>query len=863
MIRHPLDLRTAARSMPAYLPVPDSYDEMVGVDGAPRPHWELLAGAFGRLGVPELLRRRAEARRLLDQDGVIYNAYGESPAPGRRWLLDPLPAVVPSREWLQIESGVIERAELLSLVLDDLYGPRELVRRELIPPEIVFGHSGFLRPCDGIRLPGPQQLFSYAVDIGRDADGRPLVIADRAQAPSGAGYALENRTVISRVLPSLYRDAQVHRLAPFFRALRASLQELAPAGVDDPRIVVLSPGPLNETAFEHAVLASSLGYPLVEGRDLTVRSDRVWMRSVGALEPVDVVLRRVDGWFCDPLELRADSQLGVPGLVQVARLGHVSVVNTLGSSVLESPALMACLPRVGEHLLGSAPLLRGVPSWWCGEPEAREHVLGNLDRLVLRRATRGAGPSDLRGWELSDEELAGVRRRIERQPVQWVGQERVALSCAPTLSEDGLEPRRSVLRAFAVARGGSYVVMPGGLTRVAPAGDESARISNQAGAIAKDTWVLASEPESMTGFWLHPGPAVTGVDPMSSIPSRAAENLWWLGRYAERAEALTRLLRTVGDRLADFHGSANDAGIDAVHALLAALTRTTATYPGFVGDGAAERLAAPAPELLELVVADRRPGTLAHSVRSLRDAAYSVRDQLSRDTWLVIGPLERAIAELHRPVEDPQAYVQAALQQVMQSLLALGGLGIESMVRDAGWRFMDAGRRLERAIGLAALLRATVTETRGTAVDSLVLESVLGTAESIITYRFRYRSHAQIETVLDLLLLDAGNPRSLIYQLDRLAEDLNALPSPADARLRPEQRLVLEAHTALRLTDPAALAASSSDGGRPELDAFLSSMLDTLTRVGAAVDDAHFLHLTPTISLLGPAGAEHSIVSGG
>jgi uncharacterized alpha-E superfamily protein len=298
-----------------------------------------------------------------------------------------------------------------------------------------------------------------------------------------------------------------------------------------------------------------------------------------------------------------------------------------------------------------------------------------------------------------------------------------------------------------------------------------------------------------------------------------------------------------------------------VRALLAALTLTTTTYPGFVGDGAAQRLEAPGAELLDLVVNDRRPGTLAHSVRSLRDAAYGVRDQLSRDTWLVIGPLERAISELHGPVEDPHAYVQAALQQVMQSLLALGGLGIESMVRDVGWRFMDAGRRLERAIQLVSLLRATVTDARGTAADSLVLESVLGAAESIITYRFRYRSHAQLETVLDLLLLDAGNPRSLAYQLDRLTEDLDVLPTPAEVRLRAEQRLVLEAYTALRVADPGSLVVTGADGRRPELDAFLARMQESLVRAGDGVDAAHFVHLLPSFSQLGPAGSEHSIVT--
>jgi len=849
---------TAPLPLPAYRPLAGCYDEMVDGAGAPRPHWAHLAEAFAELGVGELLRRQQEATRLLDQDGVIYHAYRESPRPGRRWLLDPMPTVLSSREWEAIETGVIERAELLNLVLEDLYGPRDLLRRRLLPAEVVLGHAGFLRQCDQIRLPGTQQLFSYAVDIGRDGDGRCFVIADRTQAPSGTGYALENRTVISRVLPSLYRDSQVHRLAPFFRSLRVALQEVAPPGVEDPRIVVLTPGPWNETAFEHAVLASSLGYSLVEGSDLTVRDGRVWMRSVGQLEPVDVILRRVDAWFCDPLELKPDSQLGVPGLVEATRCGSVSVVNTLGSSVLESPALMSFLPRLSEHLLGTPLRLPSVPTWWCGEEEGRRHVLANLGRLILRPVSREAGVGSVLGWERSAGELEELRRRIEHRPFAWVGQEALAMASAPTLTPSGLESRRSVLRAFAVARSDSYVVMPGGLTRVAPNAGNS-RISSQDGAVAKDTWVLASEPERLTGFWLHSGPAVEGIDPMSSIPSRAAENLWWLGRYAERAEAVTRLLRTVLDRRNDFQGSANPAGIAAMRELLSALTRITATYPGFVGEGAQERLGDPDHELLDLVVNYQRPGTLAHAVRSLIDAAYAVRDQLSRDTWLVVGPLDRAISELGGPVDAQQAHLQAALQQVMHSLLALGGLGVESMVRDLGWRFMDAGRRIERSIQLLALLRATVTQARGTATDSLVLESVLTAAESIITYRFRYRSQAQLETLLDLLLLDSGNPRSLAYQLDRLTDDLDALPIPSERRLREEQRLVLEASTALRLADPSVLVIEQDDGGRPALDAFLAHLQERLLRAAEAVDRAHFAHLVPVFSLVGPAGTEPSI----
>jgi uncharacterized circularly permuted ATP-grasp superfamily protein/uncharacterized alpha-E superfamily protein len=834
---------------------------MLQPSGEPRAHWTHLASVFDELGVEELLRRQGLADRLLDQDGVVYNAYRDAPpaahepprAP-QRWLLDPMPTVVPSAEWREIEMGVTERAELLSLVLEDLYGKRELLRRRLLPPEVVFSHGGFLRECDGLRLPIAQQLFTYAADLGRDPEGQWLVLSDRAQAPSGFGYAFENRVVISRVFPSLYRDSHVHRLAPFLRALRVALQDAAPPGVDDPRIVVLTPGPWNETAFEHAFLASRLGYPLVEGSDLIVRGGEVRMRSVGALEPVHVILRRVDAGYCDPLELKGASPLRTPGLVEASRNGSVSVVNSLGSAALENPALPAFLPRLAEHLLGRPLRLGTVPTWWCGEEHSRRHVLGHLSQLALRSL---GSETTVLGWECSAEQLDDLRRRIEAEPLAWVGQQSLELGRAPLFTPGGLQPRRSVLRAFAVARGDSYMVMPGGLTRVAPA-DGDARISNQHGAISKDTWVLASEPERLTGFWLQTGEPVESIDPMASIPARAAENLWWLGRYAERAEAVARLLRAVSDRRNDFQGSNNPAGVAALRALLVALSRITAT-DGFLGEGEPleERLRSPGDELRRLVVDEQLPGTVAHAVRGLLDAAQSVRDQLSGDTWLVVGALDNEIRELRGPTGDSQAALQSTLQRAMQGLLALHGLTGESMVRDVGWRFLDAGRRIERSVQLLSLLRATVTDTRDTATDSLVLETVLVSAESIITYRRRYRSHAQLPTLLDLLLMDARNPRSLAWQLDRLAEDFEALPVGQDGRLREEQRLLLGASTSLRLADTSGLVGGDDSEGAPreDLQAFLDELLERLLGAANAVAAAHFVHVPPQEALVGPADA--------
>ncbi|MGO9876357.1 MAG: circularly permuted type 2 ATP-grasp protein [Acidimicrobiia bacterium] len=851
----------------SYRPVPGVYDEMLSADGVMREHWAHAARVIDDLGLDELLERRSKARRLLDDDGVTYNIYRDDslastsmPAYAAPWGLDPVPVLLASEEWAAIELGVIQRAELLNLVLTDLYGPRQLLRRGLIPAELILGHPGFLRQCDQIRVPGSQQLITTAVDLARDSGGRCTVLADQTQAPSGAGYALENRVVVSRVFPSLYRDSRVHRLAPFFRTLRSSLEDVAPRGTDEPRIVLLSPGPWSETAFEHAYLASYLGYPLVEGTDLTVRDGHVWLRSLGRLERVDVILRRTDAWFCDPLELRPDSKLGVPGLVDAARVGGVSVVNTLGSGVLENPGLAPYLPKLAEHLLGEQLLLPSVPTWWCGDEDGRRHVLAHLDDLVIKPISRGLGPTSVFPWELAREGRDDLRRRIESYPAGWVGQEPLDLASAPTLTANGLEARRTVLRAFAVARNDSYSAMPGGLTRVAgsdgsaghgPAARAGVRVSNQAGAISKDTWVLAAEPEKLSGFWLATGPAVAAVDPEASMSSRAAENLFWLGRYAERAETMARLVRAAHDRRDFQRQPSNPAGTECLEVLLGAITRVSSTYPGFVGDGGAARVAAPGAELFALVVDDERRGTLAHAVKHLLSAARAVRDQLSTDTWLVVASLDREIRDLRTSDPEHPMIAQHTLGRIMQSLLALSGLAGESMVRDPGWRFMDAGRRIERALQLAALLRTTVTAERSTATDSLLVESVLIAVESIITYRRRYRSHAQLQTLLDLLVFDGDNPRSVAYQLDQLAVDVRLIPRlDRGPRLSEAQRLVLETSTALGLAESAQLARTQGDGIRSDLDEFLTNILELLSRTADAIDRDHFVHQLPQHSLV-------------
>lgn len=832
---------SASLDLDGYRPTPGMVDELLTGDAVYREHWERVGSAIGALGTAELQRRQEDVRRLLAADGATYRILGADRT--QPWKLDAIPLLFSSAEWSGIESGVMQRAVLLDLVLRDLYGERKLLQRGVLPPEVVARHSGYLRPFYGVSLPDQSQLFTYAVDLGRDEEGQLHAVADYSQVPSGSGYALENRVVLARVFPSIYRDAQVHRVAPYFRALRTGLEALAEHRSETPRIVVYTPGSHSETAFEHAYLASYLGYGLVEGSDLATSDGSVYLRTLGGRQQVDVILRRVDAAYSDPLELRPDSRLGVPGLLEACRRGNVVVVNTLGSPAIENPALNAFLPAAADALLGQQLRIPGVPTWWCGRADDCRMVLGRADELVFKPIDRAGRRRNemVVGSELSTTELDALRRRVEADPGNWVAHETLALSTTPTLTASGLRPRRTLLRSYAVAHGGSFAVMAGGLTRVAP-DENTAVISNQTGALAKDTWVLSSEPETPSLLSLGSGstPASAIDDSFGGLAERAAENLFWVGRYAERSESVVRLLRVVHDRRTDLTPS-DIAGQRSVNIVLQALA--IATYTIGRDDWVADP---PAPdnaeaELFSLACEPRRPGSLAFAVSRLLSAAESVRDQLSIDTWQVTSSLERLLQTLSTTSPERQDVVQGTLGSVMQSLLALHGLAGESMVRDAGWHFMEAGRRIERFHHLAMLLRATLADERDPDTDSQVLESVLVASESIVTYRRRYRSRAEVRTLLDLLLADADNPRSLRYQIDRLSEALDALPSPGvEGPLTSAQRLVLQVSTAIRLADTAELAVVDDIGVRDALVRFCDDLLAKVEEAALAIAEGSF-----------------------
>ncbi|OQW93411.1 MAG: hypothetical protein BWK79_11300 [Beggiatoa sp. IS2] len=815
----------------------NTYDEMCLGAGQVRPHWQYLIDSLNRLGREELERRWQEARRLLRDNGVTYNIYGDPQGQDRPWQLDPIPLLITSEEWGHIERGVSQRAELMSLLLADLYGPRKTIRKGLIPIELIATHPGFLRPCYGIEMRNRQRLLLYAVDLVRTQDGVMWAIADRTQAPSGAGYALENRIILSRVLPSLFRDSQVHRLSLFFRTLRTTLTITSKR--KDPLIVLLTPGPDDEAFFEHAYLANYLGYTLVQGADLTVRDGKVCLKTLGGLQPIDVILRRLEDSACDPLELRPDSITGVSGLVQAVRMGQLVIANSLGTGVLENPGLMPFLQEISKYFLGEELQMPSPPTWWCGQRIARNYVLENIDKLVIKRIAPVPGAPSVRGNLLTNKQRDLLREQIRARPHWFVGSEELSRSTTPVFANGRLEPRQMILRSFLVRGEDGYVVMPGGLTRVSSS-TNSPIFSNQSGGLSKDTWVLASEPEKQ--FILTPvvKQPLTILEGQRELPSRVAENLFWLGRYAERAEGTVRLLRVVLYYLAEPHNFPNPQDRSCLHSLLRAVTYLTETYPGFVGDGAEVHLASPESELLSVFLDKNRVGSLSFILQSLLYAARATRDRLAPDMWRVIRDIDDELAALQRQTSIELSDALIELDNLITTLAAFSGLSIESMTHGQGWRFLIMGRRLERAQHTVNLLRATLSVASPD--DAALLEYLLTITDSVLTYRRRYRSQLQLNATLELILQDESNPRAIGHQLAQLQRYINNLPHGNDSYRAPESRLILESLTLVRLADIEALAQLSEDHFRKDLDQLLVRLGRLLLSLSDSITNSYFSH---------------------
>jgi len=819
-----------------YQPPGAGYDEAVDAGGLSRPHWHTFFRSLHDIGPNELARRWREAQALIRENGVTYNVYGDPLGMTRPWQLDPLPLLISPSDAEYLERGLTQRGLLLERILTDIYGPQRLLKEGLLPPELVFGNPAFWRPCHNVKLPGGRYLHLYAANLGRDDAGHWRVLGDRTQAPSGAGYALENRIVLNRTMPEAFRDCRVQRLAMFFRTFRDTLRTIAPKKNDNPRIVLLTPGPFNETYFEHAYLARYLGITLVEGGDLTVRDNRVYLKLLGGLQAVDVIFRRLDDDYCDPLELRPDSFLGVPGLTNAVRAGTVAVANALGTGVVEAAALSAYLPAISRHFFGEDLLIPSVPTWWCGDAAALKTVIERKSDMVLKPAFLPGRMEPVILGELAEDEQDEWLVKLQANPERYVAQERLALSTAPVMIDGKPASRRLVLRSYLCADGDGFHVMPGGLTRISTADEAGAIVTMQRGGGSKDTWVLSAGVVSNFSLLPPSHRAVELTRAGGDLPSRAADNLFWLGRYAERAEGTTRLLRGIYVRFAERTGLAD---VPELAALLRTLTLHVDVYPGFVGDGAERRLADPLPEVTANVFDKARFGSLFSVLNLLRQTAGIVRDRISIDMWRVLSAAELLPYDAGDP--PTPADVLAQLNRTIITLAAFGGMAAESMTRGEGWRFLDMGRKLERTLHMVQLLKGTVTHPNPG--EGPILDAILEVADSSMTYRRRYMGTLRIEPVLDLLVSDETNPRSLAAQFVALVDDLEALPRPPGrAGLGPEQRIILQCQSLVRLAEVETLA-KVEKGTRPSLREMLDEITEALPLLSDTITQQYLTHL--------------------
>lgn len=829
-----------ANLLSGYRPSTGIYDEVCLPEGQAREKYEFLLRSLNHLGSAELRRRKEDSLRILQETGVTYNVYGDERE--RVWGLDLFPLLMDSKEWDGVERGLAQRAELLNEILKDVYGARRLLYERKIPHEILFQSGGFLRACAPVYDFTSFRLAFLATDISRDQSGNFYVIGDRVQAPSGSGYALENRIVLSRIFPSLYRDSQVHRVALYFRALRKTLYSFSSNREREPLIILLTPGPSNETYFEHAYLAGYLGFTLAQSEDLTVRDNKVFIKTVEGLQQVDVIFRRVDDWYMDPLELKGDSLLGVPGILGAVRAGTVAVANPIGSGFLENRAIHAFLPSLSKFYLGEDLILPNVPTHWLGSEASREEVFSNPNKYVLKPAIRSPMDPSVFLSQLSQSEREEWRAKVRARPERYVAQEILTGSTCPLFSGDSEEllVGKSVLRTFVCLSENGYTTMPGGLVRVSPKPDELI-VTNQRGAISKDLWILASEEKKE--FSLLPGQV--GRIPIkrkgSGIPSRVADNMFWMGRYAERAENMARLLRETVHKILEAEETYEKEQYSSLLSIVDQLSGLNLNY--FEQNGQ-ESLDTVREKVFLMATSPHASGSIRHDLNFFAGSTKAVRDRISDDTRYLISRLES-----ESPMNSTYDEVLEYLQKLVNLFASLSGLANESMSRETGYFFLDMGKRLERAQFLARLILSAMERT--TLYNKSMFESLLNVNDIRITYRRRYKYRIEAESVLDILLFDESNPRSLAFQLERLSENM-LFSSVGQEEISEEIALLSDLLVRFREEDAKRIFEYADPAGG--LRRWLTDILDRLKGVSDAVARKYFRYVESQVRLGGPYG---------
>ena len=809
-----------------------SYDEMFDQDKNVRPHWKALKENLEKITLENLISKQKEIDWRLEDNGVTYNVYNDPGGLNRPWKLDPIPLVIEEEQWKIVEEGLKQRCRLFNLLLQDIYGEQKTIKDGIIPMEVIYAHGGFMREMHGMKIP----LTIYAADMARGPDGKLWVINDRTQAPSGLGYAIENRLTMNSAMQDLFKGISVQRLYDFFETFKALFQN--DSRNFDPLNVLLSPGPHNETYFEHAYLSSFLGLTLVQGQDLLAKNGALWLKSLKGLRRIDTILRRVDENYCDPLELRSDSQLGVAGLVQSIRSGGVGMINPLGSGVLENLGLNPFMPHLARYFLDEELILPQIATWWCGQAKELEYVLENLEHLIIKTIDRVDVKHTYIGKQLNKKELGALRKSILEQPHRYVGQEEVEFANCPTLIKESIEPRKAVIRAYTIAQEDTYTLMPGALVRVGINSD-SLMVSNQFGGSSKDLWVMGESSSVPLTPIFHGKSAFENS--FENIPSLRAENLFWLGRYLMRAIITSRMIRTTLKYMTNASRYDHVSNAQTVEMLSKTLTHVTMTYPGFLEEN---RTVAPFDEIASVSFNSGRVGSLAQIITMLSNTNTYAKNLLPLEASRIYERLSREWNQFCREENPHPRYMIHNIDKLLMQLMAYKELIQESLFADQGSILYEIGGRIERSQLLISKARSLLTPAYDGVSEYEVLETLLTTCESLNAYRARYRSSYNMRNVIEFLLLDINFPKSLISEIDGLMKLLPQLPKFKHAiYLTRYEEPIFEAFSMIRLSKLDDLCPLAEEEYiRSELDALLSQLSTRLLLASGELSKTYFAH---------------------
>lgn len=830
-----------------YSPATGAYDEVLGEAGDVREHWRVLGSGLSQMGEAGINHRRKQIRRMVHQNGIAFSAYGDPAVRESHLPLDSIPHLIPADQWEKIEVGLRQKAELLNRLLVDIYGARTLLTRGVLPPEILFDHPHYQLPYHDLPAPNGRHLHFYSAEMIRSSDGKWWILSDRTDSPTGIGFALENRVVVSRAFPNEFRKNNVHRLAPYFIALREHLTSLSPK--ENPHIAILTAGANTSNYFEDSYLAKYLGFTLVESNDLVVRSGNVMLKTLAGLTQIDVIVRRTHGNYLDPLELGGGSP-GIAGILQSIRGRNIAVVNSPGSGLVESPVFMAFMPRICRALLDSDLLLPGVATWWAGEKDSKELILDRIDSVNLlpafrQRTIRGISKGkaqDPENPKFLDPQTMSREERIElvsRNPNDWVGQERIDKSSIAYFDDEALKPGYLSLRTFLTASGDSWHVLPGGLTRVTDSKDQPIR-NPLDGSGAKDTWVLANKPVEQTSLLTSSGDILQPSRSNGFLPSRVADNLCWLGRYLERADSAARLLRSVVIRLTNETDPAESVELPVLIRALALEGHIDVGY-------AIEEFSTKLPSLENVLSKNTLDRADVNSLRSQVDQvillASRVRERLSVDAWRIVQEMNAKFTGENDENWDLVDLLEIA-EELIVNLAAFNGLLNVSMTRTHAFRFLNIGRRLELGLQITGLLKHCFVSPKF--LPRELLESVLEIADSGMTYRSRYYANLQLPAVLDLLLIDEMNPRSLAFQMVQLNGNLEFLPgNSGQSSYSEDRRLAMDALHSIRMANLDELCKTNDEGERTELLLLLGKLEKCLPAISTSVSNRFLVHSGP------------------